>query len=298
MSSYPPPPQSDGYPGPVYGTYAGRPVSYPPPNYPAPYPRAYPANPDDPWGTFAAPPRPVYWPGFKDVVTLGRFVIAAVAVVALTDFVEIIGRAREYSLAGDLQSDFYSVSPDRINASDDFIRAARLTSIGVTLLAGVLFIVWFYRARWNAGAYGTHEQRRSQGWAIGSWICPFIALFYPYQMTTDVVVASEADPGSPTRYATIVPLVRVWWMVWLIDSIFNAATFRVAADSATFDEVRTADIVNIVSSLLDIAAAALMVLVVLRIMRAQRRWPAKVQTLAYPNVAQPVPAPYWYGPTG
>jgi hypothetical protein len=234
----------------------------------------------DRWAAFvSAQPRRTYWPTFKSIATLGWFVVAALVLVMLTDVVEIIGRVRDYRLITDIRNEFKSVSIARVNASDDFVRAASGAALAALVVAGVVVIVWFYRARWNAAAYGTHEQRRSQGWAIGGWFCPVISLFYPYQMTNDVLLASEADPGPPTRYALSVSLVSVWWAAWLTHSIF-AFIARISRNAAGVSGLRTADVLDIVTSVIDIATATLFILVVRRITRAQARWPAKVSALA------------------
>ena len=210
---------------------------------------------------------------------MGWVVLAAVGLVVVSDLFEIVGHVREYRLAGDLQNDLAAVSFDRIQAVDDFTQAASRGALAALLLAGILFLAWFYRARWNAEAYGTYEQRRSQGWAIGSWICPVIAFFYPYQMTTDVLLASEATPDSPPIRESSIPLVGIWWAAWLIHNSFGFIS-RFGRSTATLSGLRTADVISVAGSVIDIGAAILFVLVVHRIMRAQRRWPDLVSAAA------------------
>ena len=182
-----PPPTTAPPPGVnSYGPEPIDPVAYYPPGYPF-----------DPWTSmYQSGPRTA-WPTFKSVVTLGWFVMALIAVVIGADVLEIIARVRDYRLIDDLRSDLASVSIDRIidqiDAVDDFKQASGLAFLAAFIACGIVFITWFYRVRWNAEAYGTHEQRRGQGWAIGSWICPVIAFFYPYQMTNDALIASEAS---------------------------------------------------------------------------------------------------------
>jgi hypothetical protein len=239
-------------------------------------------GPDDPWASFMAKAPRTSWSTFKGVVGLGWVVLVAAVLVVVSDLFQIVARVREYRLAGDLQNDLDAVSFDRIHAVDDFTHAANQAALGALLLAGVLFLVWFHRVRWNAEAYGTHEQRRSQGWAIGSWICPVIAFFYPYQMTTDVLLASEATPDSRSTRESSIPLVNIWWAAWLIHNIVGFIA-RFGRSTPTLSGLRTADVTGVVSSALDIGAAILFMLVVHRIMRAQRRWPALVSAAAVPQ---------------
>ena len=213
-------------------------------------------------------------------MTLGWFVIALIGVVIVTDVLEIVGRVRDYRLIDQVQADLFSVSIDQINAVDDFKQATTIASLAALVVCAIVFIAWFYRVRWNAEAYGTHEQRRSQGWAIGGWICPVIALFYPYQMTNDALIASEAEPGTDERYVMSVPIVTLWWVAWLLDNAVQWAARLSGASTNSFSDEQTFDIIDIVSSVLDIAAAVLFIVVVGRLNRAQGSWPAKVRAIA------------------
>jgi hypothetical protein len=46
------------------------------------------------------------------------------------------------------------------------------------LVAMVMFVVWFYRARINAEGHGW-PQRLSPGWAIVAWVVPVVNFWFP-----------------------------------------------------------------------------------------------------------------------
>jgi hypothetical protein len=76
---------------------------------------------------------------------------------------------------------------------------------GVALLAaGVLFLIWFYRAAALAASSGL-PARRSPALATVSFIIPILNLWWPYQSTCDLL--PQDHPGRPA--------VRRWWLLWI-----------------------------------------------------------------------------------
>ncbi len=76
----------------------------------------------------------------------------------------------------------------------------------------VMFVVWFYRTRVNAGGRGW-PQRRSPGLAMWSWFFPVVKLWYPFQIMADIWRAglpaqARASPASPAHPA--------WYSGWPI----------------------------------------------------------------------------------
>lgn len=52
------------------------------------------------------------------------------------------------------------------------------------LAAGVVFIVWLWRARGNAELFCYGQHRRSRGWVIGGWFCPVVNFWFPSRSST------------------------------------------------------------------------------------------------------------------
>ena len=74
------------------------------------------------------------------------------------------------------------------------------------LVAMVMFVVWFYRARVNAEGHGW-PQRRSPGWAIAAWFVPVVNLWFPFQIMADIWRAGLPGPQRANR--AILP--GIWW---------------------------------------------------------------------------------------
>jgi hypothetical protein len=77
------------------------------------------------------------------------------------------------------------------------------------LAAGVLFLVWFWKAAHFSQAMGL-RQRRAMGWVIAGWLVPIVNFWFPYQATRDLL-----PPGDPAT----VGLVKRWWALWIAMSV-------------------------------------------------------------------------------
>jgi hypothetical protein len=78
------------------------------------------------------------------------------------------------------------------------------------LVAMVMFVVWFYRARVNAEGHGW-PQRQSPRWAILAWVVPVVNFWVPFQIMADIWRAGLPEQARATR--AILP--GIWWAFWL-----------------------------------------------------------------------------------
>jgi hypothetical protein len=74
------------------------------------------------------------------------------------------------------------------------------------IVAMVMFLVWFYRARVNAKGHGW-PQRLAPGWAIGGWFVPVVNFWFPFQIMVDIWRA-----GLPEQARTSIAILPgIWW---------------------------------------------------------------------------------------
>jgi len=98
---------------------------------------------------------------------------------------------------------------------------SRVCSLG-SLVAAVLFLLWFYRACADGRALGL-PARREPGMAVASFFIPVVNLWWPYQSTCDLLPA-----GHPARRQ-----VLRWWLLWTVGgAIAGVAVIVGAAVSA------------------------------------------------------------------
>ncbi len=102
--------------------------------------------------------------------------------------------------------------------------------LGVSVLTGILFLVWLHRVYQNLPVLGAKQLRFTPGSAIGWWFIPFINLVRPYQIVQEAWKASDPNIDLTDPYAWHKapgsPLIGWWWGSFLFMSwtggIFNA----------------------------------------------------------------------------
>ncbi|WP_424642575.1 DUF4328 domain-containing protein [Embleya sp. AB8] len=133
---------------------------------------------------------------------------------------------------------------------------------GLTVPAvGVVFVIWFHRARRNVDTFPPSVQRLSGAWAIGAWCCPGLNLFVPPLIAHDIWRAS--DPRTDTRGGH--PLVWAWWWTYLAANAILVLALTRRATAGGDESYRAADTAAGWAFLLLIAAAGLAGTVVARI---------------------------------
>ncbi|MEW2130403.1 DUF4328 domain-containing protein [Streptomyces sp. NPDC005435] len=187
----------------------------------------------------------------RSPVGLGRATVTLLALVAVADVFAVGADA--------LQLD----SATQGRTSDLADLATGLTGgVQVLLMVAtiVVYLCWLYRVRVNAELFDQSGQSMARGWVIGAWFCPFVNLWFPRRIVTDIWNAS-APPGRPAGER----LIDSWWALWLVSVIADQATTRFDGDGVW--EAR----VMLFSDLTDMAAAVLAALVVLRLTRMQHQ---------------------------
>lgn len=181
------------------------------------------------------------------VLSLGVNALVIWAVAGQRSIVQrILNGARTISLAD-------------ANAADDHAHSAWLVSLIAYGITAILFCVWFWRVRRNAGVFSPYAQRRAQPWAFWGWLCPIVSLWFPAQIALD---AARSTPGDKRG---AVALIRVWWAMFLLDVILVQVLVR--QNPSTVHDLLTHTNLAIASQLVQAIAAICALLVVRRLTR-------------------------------
>ena len=135
--------------------------------------------------------------------------------------------------------------------------------IPVGIAAYVVTCLWLYKVRTNADILfpgGRHA--RSRGWVWGSWICPIVSLWFPFQVVRDIA----HDPREFKNNA----LIGWWWAFWLVSML----TFQIGSSFVSVNEIDTSTTsalgtVETINALITITAFVLWIRVIRRIGRLQ-----------------------------
>jgi hypothetical protein len=191
-----------------------------------------------PYGTPSGPP------ALSPYRPLRRTAIVSTVLMGLTAIAAAIQTVVLWSAYDDVKRFIYGlVSDAELERGVASVAGTGLIlDLLVYLLLGtaVAFVIWLWQARENTelfdrlrpqvsvrlpvrtlpGAYPAPAEkdrhRHSQGWVIGSWICPIVQFWYPLQIVQDVVDASEPPPQHPAavRSGGTRALLYGWWAAW------------------------------------------------------------------------------------
>jgi Domain of unknown function (DUF4328) len=203
---------------------------------------------------------------FRPVRGLGTAVTILLLLVCVA---EIFVNRQEWRTAGliaDVRNGAVSSSME-LGVTALSLRSSSGLSLLALAVAGIVFLVWLWRARLNAELIaGPDTQRRGRGWTIGGWLCPVVNLWFPYQIVRDVYAASVRRPVP-------VPLVGVWWAVLVANVVISEVAVRFIASTDPIQEAHTLATLGTVSLVLEAVAAALLVVIVQQVTNGQERTP-------------------------
>jgi hypothetical protein len=112
--------------------------------------------------------------------------------------------------------------------------------ITVRIIAVIGFMFWTYRVARNLPALGTEDPEYSPGWTVGFYFIPILNLFRPYQAMLEVWIGSSPKQLDWKEKSQVsVPLLSVWWGVWLASAFVGRMLQGMAQGERGVDELLT-----------------------------------------------------------
>ncbi|MGW2705899.1 DUF4328 domain-containing protein [Streptomyces sp. NPDC001340] len=182
-------------------------------------------------------------PTVKAPWPLARSAQAAVAAVAVADVYRAVTL-----LAHDLHPQDTSLSASG---------RASMVYVNLTMVAAVVFLVWFSRCRRNAQLLSPGPLPGSAAWAVFAWLIPVVNLWVPRGLVLDVHRASQ--PGAAEKRDRV--LVNVWWTAWAGHAVVVAVGNQLSR-GALLPHL-------LVAEAFDLTAAALAIAVIQRVTARQ-----------------------------
>jgi Domain of unknown function (DUF4328) len=202
----------------------------------------------------------------RSPVGLGRAAAVLLGTVVAADLFAVWADLLQYDATGALADGETGAAALRRADRADELLGISTSAQGLSLVACVVvYLCWFHRVRANAQVFDPLGHAKSPGWAIGGWFVPVGNLWIPRRITLDIWDASS--PWGTTRSHT---LVNSWWALWLA-SLFadRVATTGYGDDADGAAQLHDGALRLVFSDALDIAAAVLAILLVLRLTRMQ-----------------------------
>jgi hypothetical protein len=202
-----------------------------------------------------APPAVTY--GAPVYRSLGAKATAATIAIALTVPVHLV-------LSGVMLS-FDADAEDM--ASAVVMMGAGFVAIATSLLAAVVFLVWFHGAAKNLRAFGHHGLAFTPGWCVGWWFIPFANLVKPYRAMQEIWRASHPDSvGAGYEGAwlasPVTSLLGSWWAAWLVSGFLDRISGKI-------EDVQASGAIGLAGTLVSALAAILLIRIMRTITRRQ-----------------------------
>ena len=198
---------------------------------------------------------------FEPLESRAKRVVITLVVSIVVDALVGIHAIVDILLLNKAIADPEAVSQSRLELSDAIIAIGGTLQLLVFIVVVVFFLLWFHRAATNLRAF-VSRPRDSPGWAVGSWFVPIANLFVPKRAANDMWRAGRPQDHYPS-------VIDWWWAFWLISSFLGNIVGRVYWRAEELEEFRTADYLDVATSVMSIVAALLCIKVVREITRRQ-----------------------------
>ncbi|MFE5936501.1 DUF4328 domain-containing protein [Streptomyces sp. NPDC056470] len=202
----------------------------------------------------------------RNPIGLSYAVVALLAATAVTD-VALFAAALDVRL---LMSGGLKDHPDPAGFAHLGLDVATVVQVLSQLALGVVFIVWFFRVRKNAGVFAPDGHRGGPGWAVGAWFVPVANLWWPRTVAAGTWRASRRGAyGDGAGKGESLALLNWWWAFWILTSLAGYFAGAVYDDADTVEEFAAGAGFLMGASVVDIVAAVLAILFVRRLTSMQ-----------------------------
>jgi len=101
-----------------------------------------------------------------------------------------------------------------------FLGLASVICLLFSIIAAAFFFIWIHRVHHNLPSLGASGLKYSPAWAVGGFLIPFVNLFLPSRVVTEIWKASDPtvdiSDGLAWKSAPTSPLITYWWILLLI----------------------------------------------------------------------------------
>jgi hypothetical protein len=136
-----------------------------------------------------------------------------------------------------------------------------VTQAVINVLAIVYFLRWFRRAYANVARAGLRI-KHTDSWAIGAWFVPFLNWVRPYSMMREIWWKTQRIAG---RAAQSYDVLGWWWAAFIVHGLADRHSTRLMIRAETTAEIIDATWVDLFTSLFDVVAAVLTLLVIQKV---------------------------------
>jgi hypothetical protein len=201
----------------------------------------------------------------RSPVGLGKAAAALLGLVIATDLFAIWADVTMYDVTGRIADGDISAAVRRqADHADSLYSVAGITQTSALIATIVVYLIWFQRVRVNGEVFSPSGHSMRRGWTIWGWFVPIVNFWFPRRVMVDIWDASS--PGERSRSHG---LVNAWWTLWVVALLAGRAGSNQYRKADTAQQLHDASAQILFADVIDIAAAVLAILVVLRLTAMQ-----------------------------
>lgn len=203
---------------------------------------------------------------FKNPSALTRWTKRLLYLQVAIAVIAVISGFLEYQLLTDFKNGTFSSQELAISAaesSDNRQFVVGILQMAIYIIAGILILMWIYRANYNARRLGADDMEFTPGWSVGWYFIPIANLWKPYQAMKEIWKAS-ADPQS-WKMQSVPSLLPWWWFFWIVSGMLGNASLRLSLRADEINELLTANLVTQASDIIDIPLSLILILIINKI---------------------------------
>ena len=215
----------------------------------------------------ASPPGAV---GFREPALLVRLLVTLLWIIIAVDAAAIVSTGFEVRLLGSFQQHAYtSIEAARADASANDVRQhlIGILQIGLTIVTGIIFLCWVYRANANAHRLGAAGMEDTPGWSVGWYFIPFANLWMPYQSMKEIWRASAAPADWRNHPRGVI--LPWWWFLFLASGVAGQVAFALGWDRHDISTAMVTAIAAMIANAIAMAAWLTTLVLVRQIHRMQ-----------------------------
>ena len=229
--------------------------------------------------------------GYESLRGRRRAVVVVFALIVIVDVFAVWSSVAELDLIDRIEAGAF-VEQSEVDANDTRQGSMGILQLALYVAAAIVFIRWLRAAYRNTDVVAPGLRRYGHGWAIGAWFVPILNAWRPKQIVNDVWRAGSVNPSAEERPPV---LLLAWWLSWIAANLLSQAAGRAGLAQDTLDELRTADILFIVSDSWD-AIVAVMAVAVVRSLTRHLDGKAAAGDAPQPVEVAAAPATTWLAP--
>lgn len=174
----------------------------------------------------------------------------------------IVSCYMEYDLLFRVKNYGHILTDEKVYSNDLRQKIIVIINLLGYLTTVITFLFWFRRAYYNLETC-INFTNYTNSQTVYYWFIPILALYKPYRIMEDMFVQTDTvlEEGiEHYRPKTSLPLLRAWWVFWIINCFYSYIIFRFPYKG--IDGFMSRDICVIISCVVDMIAGIFLLRVI------------------------------------